>query len=1347
MEQDDRIKRFMPRAGAILIILLSLQVSNVLSIDFKRITVEDGLSNSIVFSISQTSNGLIWFCTKLGIDSYDGSQFTHFDLRADSTSLPAQGRHILLDSNDNLWVGSTNGVFRYDPKRNHFKIASQKFLKHQHFKVFKLRADCRGRLWIGASNSLYLFDPFLDSLRQIQEITIPVNDILCASDDFTLVATIRGVYKINNSDLSVSSISSEKQINDLFSDEFVSALSAKPDGNVWIAVLNKGLFVYDPIRETITHVHSIQKYIEPGIHIRDIEYRNNSEYLIATDNNGLLLLDPDYSVKEHIVHIEDDNRSLSSNGIRELFTDFENRLWISIYGGGACLFDPYLLPFNRIEHIMNSTHSVSNNYGRAVLEDPYGRLWFGTDKGISIYDPDVDQWKHVCNTRDNPSLLGYNIIKTLCQVSPEEIWIGSYGGGIDRINIDNLEVTPLFPRDKVESVLGSSYIYVLHKGLEGYIWISLLRSQMVRLDPETHELVRYPIKDIQHFYENDRGELLISSKHGLFILHKSTSEISQYYHRPADPYSLSSSEVYASLFTGDGETYIGTCAGGLNKFDPESQRFIHFNRDHGLPSNSVYGMAEDHRGMIWLSTSSGISMFNPSDESFVNFDVSDGLHMKEFNAGTSALLEDGRIIFGGTRGFVSFFPDQIRKITIPPRLIFTDLKVSNLSVEIDPEKGPLRQAIDLTEDLTFKHNQNSFAVSFIGINFTNPDKNLYSWKLEGYEDSWSPATNKNSATYKKIPPGSYTFKVRSTNLQDGWNGNERSIAIQITPIFFRTFWAYLIYFTILVIIVFMVFKFLRTRYEEHHAKEKIQFFVNLAHDLRAPLTLIKSPLSKLLEDNAISENDRKYLTLSQRNADRLHQIFNQLLDFQKADLRKMQLLIGEYDLVAYLGNIIESFQPLLEKKQIRYTLQADNEKMLVWFDMEKMDKVFYNIFSNAIKYTQEKGNIEVNIFATKNHCHVEVKDNGIGIPSDQQKFLFKRYFRATNAINSAETGSGVGLILVKLLVELHKGSVGLVSQSGEGTSIRIRIPLGNKHFRKTDFLAASGTRSRDGSISGMIHDTKIPSEFGTGADTTTEERSRKARIVVAEDNDELRDFLVDSLSPGYRVFGSPNGWEALSLISKVHPNIVISDVMMPEMDGITLCIQLKRQFETSHIPVILLTALTDNDYKIEGFESGADAYLDKPFDMNVLRSRIENLLESRELLKNKFLKYTDREAKFDFKSKIDQDFIQKAVQIVHDHLDDSDFSVEKFCKLLYISRSALYRKLTALLDQTPQDFIKVIRLKKAVEYLQQSGLNVSEIAYRTGFSDPKYFTTCFKKHFGLSPTRFVRQLNGHEGTV
>ena len=1334
----------MRKVGTILfVLLLCLQAYTAHSIDFKHISVEDGLSSSIVFSIAQSSNGLIWFCTKSGLDSFDGSRFTHFELKAESTSLPAQGRHILLDSRDNLWVGTSDGVFRYDPNFDQFKIASRKFLKYQYFKVFKLRDDRQGRLWIGASMSLYLFDPFLDSLRQIQEITIPVNDILCFSDDFTLVATIRGVFKINNSDLSVSKISSEKHINDLFSDEFISALFSGPDGKVWIAVLNKGLFVYDPARETITRVNSVKPYLRPGIVIRDIDLRNNSEYLIATDNNGLLRLDLDYSLKEHIFHNEDDIKSLSSNAIRELFTDSENRLWISTFGGGASLFDPFLLPFHQIEHITNNSHSVANNNGKAVLEDPYGRWWFGTDKGISIYDPDKDKWEHICNTRDNPVVLGQNIIMTLYQVFPDEVWIGSYGGGIDRIDINTLEVTPLFPRDKLEAVLGSSSVYALHKDLEGYIWISLLRSQMVRLDTESRELIRYPIKDILHINENDQGELIISSKHGLFLLQKSTGEIHQYYHRPEDPYSLSSSEVHASLITGDGEVYIGTHAGGFNRFDPDNRRFIHYNRDNGLPSNSVYAMEEDHRGMIWLSTSSGISMFNPSDESFVNFDVSDGLHMKEFNPGASALLEDGRIIFGGARGFVYFSPDQINKITIPPRLIFNDLKISNLSTGIDPEKGPLKQAIDLTENLTFRHNQNSFSFSFTGVNYTNPDKNLYSWKLEGFEDSWSPATRENSATYTNIPPGSYTFKVRSTNLRDTWNGNERTIAIQITPVFFRTFWACLIYSFILMTIAFMVFKFLRTRYEEHHAKEKIQFFINLAHDLRVPLTLIQSPLSRLLEDNEISEKERQQLTLTKRNADKLQQLFNQLLDFQKADQRKMRLQVGEYDLVAYLVTMIELFKPLLEKKQITHTLQSGKDEIRVWFDMKKMDKVFYNLFSNAIKYTQETGKIEIRVFATKNQCHVEIKDNGIGIPPDQQKYLFRRYFRATNAINSAEMGSGVGLILVKLLVELHKGSVGFESQPGKGTTIWIRIPMGNKHFQKTDFLTASGTVSGEVFVPEMIRDPEIPSESGTGTTKKMKEKSGKIRIVIAEDNGELRDFLMDSLSTEYRVFGTSNGSEALSLISKVHPNIVISDVMMPEMDGATLCNQLKRQFETSHIPVILLTALTDNDYKIEGFESGADAYLEKPFDINVLRSRIGNLLRSRELLKNKFLKYPDLEANVDIRSKIDQEFIQKAVQIVHDHYDEPDFSVDRFCKLLFISRSVLYRKLTALLDQTPQDFIKVIRLKKAVECLQQTDMNITEIAYQTGFSDPKYFTTCFKKHYGMSPSRFLRQISGH----
>ena len=1319
-----------------LVLLLFLGSGRVLSIDVKRLSIEDGLSNSIVFSISQNSKGLIWVGTRSGINSYDGSQFNHYDLKTASSSLPAQGRHILYDANDNLWVGTTNGIFKYVEEKDIFEIASSKFLNFQNFKVFKIEADSKNQLWIGSSNSLFVFNPELDSLRQIKEINITVKDILCVNHHYTIVATIRGVYKINNSDFSVTPISVIKSINDTFSNKFVSSLNVDDKGQIWIAVSNKGLFIYDPDNETLNQVGSIQNYIGSGISISDIELVDDSTYLIATDGNGLLILDRDYAVKEHLIHIEDDDFSLSANGIRDIFVDSEKRIWISTHGGGICLFDPFLLPFNRIEHITNDLNSIANNNGKVVIEDQHNRLWFGTNKGISIYFPDEKKWEHISNTTNRPEVLGQNNVNSICQVDPDKIWVGSYGGGIDEVNINTFEVKPVFPKDKVESLIGSSFVYDIYKCSEGFIWIGLLRSQMVRYNPETREIVRYPIIDILQIEENESDKIVASSKQGLYILNKTSGEIRQYYHKPEDPLSISSSEINATHIADDGKIYIGTESGGLNIFDPENEEFIHFTIDHGLPSNSVYGIVNDHQGMIWLSTSNGISKFNPADKSFENYSVSDGLHISEFMRTSSIITENGMILFGGTKGFVSFYPDQINKISIPPKLIFTDLKISNLSVCVDPEKGPLKRAIDLTDKLTFGYRQNSFSLSFTGINYTNSIKNQYSWKLEGFEDDWSPRTKDNTATYTNIPPGNYTFKVRSTNLQDVWNGNERSITMEIKPTFFKTHLAYTIYFAILVTIVLMIFKFQRIRYEEQHAKEKIQFFVNLAHDLRTPLTLIQSPLSKILENNSLSKADEQYLSLSKRNADKLGQIFNQLLDFQKSDIRKMQLQVDEYDMVEYLRNVIFAFKPLLDKKLIDCNLTADREKLMVWFDMQKMDKVLYNLLSNATKYTQEGGEINVTAKADNKQCFIEIKDNGIGIPREQQKNVFKNYFRATNAINTAESGSGVGLILVKQLIEIHKGLISFESRPNEGTSLTIRIPMGKRHFQPSDFLDSAEKTRMTVSKTGKIYVPEILSEPVMNANGKGVEKSKKTKVVVAEDNNELRDFLIDSLKPYYRIFGAPNGKEALSVVEKIHPDIIITDVMMPEMDGTTLCVHLKRHIETCHIPIILLTALTDSEYKIGGYEMGADAYLEKPFDIKVLQSRIENLLKSRERLKDKFLRYSDLPEKIDFQSKIDQEFIQKAVQIVNDNLCECEFSVDKFCKLLYVSRSVLYRKLTALLDQTPQDFIKTLRLKKAVEYIRQTDMNVTEIAYQTGFSDPKYFTTCFKKQYGVSPSRY-----------
>jgi signal transduction histidine kinase/ligand-binding sensor domain-containing protein/AraC-like DNA-binding protein len=1314
------------------------------SMDFKRLSIDDGLSNSVVYSITQDSKGLFWFGTRTGVDSYNGSSFNHYNLYSAKNSVSPHAKYLLNDQDENLWVGTTNGLFKYDRSKDNFRIGSSKLRRIQNFNVNKLSFDKKGQLWIGTSTSLYVLIPETDSLIQIREINIPVNDLRMVGNEHCLVATTRGLFKVNTSDFKVGPISSKNDINEIFSSEFISLIYSEKENEIWISTQNRGLYIYYPDEEKLTRVNTIDKYTSSGVLIKDIEYINKSEYLIATDGNGLLKLSKDLSLKSHFYHAEDNPTSLSNNGVYDIFTDKDNRVWIATYGGGVSLYDPNLLPFTRIEHITNNTNSVSNNTGRVIIEDQNKNLWFGTKKGVSIYSPGKNKWKHIYNSKETPNVIGQNTVLTICQVSPEEVWIGSYGGGIDKINTNNFSSTPLIKREDIAKVLGSQYVYDIFKSSDNNIWVGLLRNQLIRYNPQTKEITRFPIINIQRIQESSSGELLLGSREGFYILNVETGEFKLYYHQPKDPSSISNNAVYAILEAGNDIIYIGTEGGGLNIFDKRTGRFTHYKKKDGLPSNTVYGIVKDQNNMIWLSTTNGISVFNPFDKSFTNYDTSDGLHIKEFNGGASYRTSDGKIIFGGTKGFVSFYPDQIKKITIAPKLILTDLKISNRSVKIDKENSPLNRQIDLTDTLTLNFDQNSFSLSFIGLNYTNPVKNQYSWMLDGFEKQWTPRTRDNNATYTNIPPGNYNFKVRSTNVQDSWNGEERNIHIRIRPPFYLTYWAIIIYILIASSITFLIFKFLRIQYEEQHAKEKIQFFVNLAHDLRTPLTLIQSPLSKIAESEQMPEADKQYLDLARKNASKLSQLFNQLLDFQKADLKKMQLQVSEYDVITHLQEVKKVFMPLMDKKSIACELRSDSRTLNLWYDKIKFDKIFFNLISNAIKYTPKNGKIIIMVHADKKNCTIEFIDNGIGIPTEQQKNVFKRYFRATNAINSTETGSGVGLMLIKHIVELHNGQITFDSKPGKGSTFKVTVPLTKTHFQTADYRRLSEKSDTNVSKSEAITKPELLSksigkELEESKKEGTSDSKKRPKVVIAEDSDELRNFLVSSLQPRYSVYDAPDGKKALSIIEKVNPDIVISDIMMPEMDGNTLCTHLKTHIETCHIPVILLTALTDTDYKIEGYEAGADAYLEKPFDVKVSISRIENLLKSRSVLKNKFLKYNDPSESIDYKSKLDQEFIKKAVDIVNDNILNSDFSVEEFSKLLYMSRPVLYRKLKALTDQSPQDFIKIIRLKTAVDYLNQTNMSINEVAYNSGFSDPKYFSTCFKKYYGMSPSKYLQR--------
>ncbi len=673
-------------------------------------------------------------------------------------------------------------------------------------------------------------------------------------------------------------------------------------------------------------------------------------------------------------------------------------------------------------------------------------------------------------------------------------------------------------------------------------------------------------------------------------------------------------------------------------------------------------------------------------------------------------------------------------------MIFSDFKLFYQTIYPDDEDSPLRTSINETKELKLKYNQNIFSLQVSSINYDYPSNIIYSWRLEGFYDEWSKPGTENTIRYTNLAPGKYTLRVRAISNEDKRIVlEERSMDIVIAQPFWLTIWAMLLYAAFLCLIAIILLRILILRKQRKVSDEKIHFFINTAHDIRTPLTLIKAPLEELREKEELSKEGISNMNTALRNVNALLRLTTNLINFERADVYSSELYISEHELNTFMNEIFNAFQQYANIKHINFTYESNFRYMNVWFDKEKMESIFKNIISNALKYTPENGNVQVFVSETSDSWSVEVRDTGIGIPANEQKKLFKLHFRGSNAINSKVTGSGIGLMLVWKLVRLHKGKINLSSIENQGSVIKITFPKDSKRFRKAHLATPSKQRQEI-----KVVDNVPPPSPEIYENAQKKENINHRRILIVEDNDELRNYLSQTLSEEYVIQVCSNGKEALTIIPEYKPELVISDIMMPEMRGDELCQAIKNNIETSHIPVILLTALNNEKDILSGLQIGADEYVVKPFNIGILKANVANLLANRALLRSKYanLDLDDEEHDEDCincSQDIDWKFIANVKKNVEDNIDNPALTVDVLCSLMGMSRTSFYNKLRALTDQAPGDYIRLIRLKRAVQLLKEDTHTITEIAEMTGFSDAKYFREVFKKHYNVSPSQYGKE--------
>ena len=1322
------------------------------SFTYQYLTTKEGLSNQRVFSILEDKKGFIWISTRSGVDCFNGRTVKHYNLFGEDIIVDGAGRMIYLtkDLHETLWAYTSAGkVFKYDPISDAFTLEIDVAeLTESGILLNDLFIDSSDRFWFGLKNGLFRYAHSSGNIENILKGKC-INSIhFSPANEVLYIATTEGLYERNPQNGEITSTLPVFYVQSVFYDSATSLL--------WIGTFNSGIKVRDTRTENYLSNEALNQL--PHLPYRSVIIYDEQTLLLGIDGAGVCAVTRDAKTSWSFLNAnQEEEGELKGNGIYALCKDSSSNLWIGSYTGGVACANPKRYFFELTRHEYKNPQSLTNNHVNAILEDNEGDLWYATNQGISVHLTKSGNWKH---------FLKENVFLTLCNDGDGNVWTGGYGTGVYCLN-KHTGIRRHLTTDQ-SGTLTTNYIYSILKDENNKdLWLGGMYGNLVRYTPsqagKAEEFTSYDITLINSITQVNKDTLALATANGLYLLDKQTGNFRQYFTSPSNADTRSNSFIYSMYFPAPDKVWFGTDGGGINLLDLKTGKAVTYSTADGLPSNYVYSILPDNKGHLWLSTDKGLAYITPSPTpEITNIGFLDGL-ANEFNFMSYTRLRNGDFVYGSTNGAVRFNPENFTRPLYEAPLHFTSFEVPQKSREKTEEKKiQFNRMLNEGKTIRLKYNENSFLISFISVSYQYQQDIQYSYQLKGFEQNWSAPTKELGIRYTNIPPGDYTFHVKSMSKNGGRQLDEQTIRIHIAQPYWNTTLAWLIYIILLAGITYFVWRFFANKMEKKHFSEKIQFFINTAHDIRTPVTLIMAPLGDLSKEEGLSKEGKRYLQIARKNTEKLYNLIAQLLDFQKIDTTHLTLQVAEYDLKSYLQEKVLSFQTLCESKQIRMQLLLPDSPVSLWMDKDKTDKIFDNLFSNAVKYTPAGGEITVKVEQNDKKITIAVKDNGIGIPRKAQRYIFSNFYRAENAVNSKETGSGIGLLLTRRLMKLHKGHISFSSNEGEGSTFLLTFRKGNRHLAKyivparidTSIISATEPVTEVIEPSDLLSD--VPDLSDTDlSDTDTNNAPQtdksKERIMIVEDNDELRFYLKKTFAPIYSVIDKPDGESALEYLKDKSVELIISDVMMPGIQGDELCRRIKSDFATSHIPVILLTAKTEKDAILEGLESGADDYLTKPFDTEILKTKIKGVLQNRKIMREYFLSHSlspvpaaatpneekeNAECAASLLSPMDKEFLERCTRLVTENLANPDFTINQLCREVALSRTLFYEKLKALTGQAPTEFIKLLRMTEAANLLKQQ-IPVQEVALLVGFTDAKYFSTAFKKHYGVSPSKFL----------
>lgn len=1316
-------------------ICLTLLSSTAQAQTYRYIGVEDGLSNRRVFYIQKDRTGYMWFLTHEGIDRFDGKNFRFYKLM--------DGEHqqnsllnlnwLYLDSQGGLWeIGKRGKIFHYNRNHDRFDLVykPEQETNDQPEIINHSYIDRSDNIWLCNANHIYLYHIKSSKITEIANpLHLPITSIQQADNNLFYIGTTNGLYQVTLKNNRLDKLPC-KALDHLKSVDIEELYYDQNYQKVFIGTFKQGIFVFDCKKGVIiTPEHGLT-----DVSISRIKPLNSDELLFATDGAGILKMNMQTCHIEPYITVDYESyHKMNGSSIADMYIDDEKCIWMANFPIGITIQDNKYDSYNWIKHTIGNEQSLSNDQINDIIEDRDQDLWFATNNGISLYQTKTKKWKTFFKYSINESANYNHIFMTLCEVSPGIIWAGGYSSGIYQINKMTRQVSSLAPSSYSKTTIPrDKYIRDIQKDQQGNIWIGGYYN-LKCINPKNRTLNLYKgINSVTSILERNPEQMWVSTAAGLYLVEKGSVN---YTHIELP---MKSFYIYSLYQNPEGLLYIGTSGLGLIIYNPDNKTIVNLNtQNSALISDNIYSILSGKKEEIILATENGLSCYYPHKKTFQNWTKEQGLMSTHFNAHSGILRHNKYFILGSSNGAIEFHQDVNKNIQYRSKMVFSDFKLFYQTIYPEDSGSPLQKEINETTELKLKYSQNIFSIKVSSINYDCPSDVLYSWKLEGFFDQWTDPSPESVIQFTNLNPGKYKLRVRAISNEDNRVIlEERSIDVHIAYPFWLSIWSMLFYISILSLIGYFTIRIIYLKKQHKISDDKIQFFINTAHDIRTPLTLIKAPLEALNEQNKdklISEEVNN-IAIALRNVEALLHITDNLLNFEQMSKYTPILNLSEHELYSFVKEISETYQSYVKVRNITLTFTSNVDYLNVWFDKDKMESIIKNLLSNALKYTPEQGLVTISIHNGRKHWGIQIKDTGIGIPKKEMKKIFNLHFRGSNVINSKITGSGIGLVLVQKFVHMHHGKIKVDSFENQGTDIKVIFPKKLSHPQSSSKKRLPSIFFKE--LSSKITHNNLPIIHSQG--------NGIPYILIVEDHNDLNNYLNQILSENYLVKGCNNGKEALEIIKESSPNLIISDIMMPEMDGYELCRIIKNNIETSHIPIILLTVLNQDQDILAGLETGADEYIIKPFKTSLLKAKIINILNNRTLLKNKYanLDLENKEQsteKTNFAEEMDLKFITSIKDLVEEHMENSDFTIDELCNQIGMSRTAFYTKLKALTGQSPSDYIRLIKLKRAAELLAEGRYNVTEVADMTGFSDIKHFREIFKKQFKVTPSKYNKE--------